>query len=256
MLPGHNLYHQAFPGRHSSTNSIFHSTEQGRYTLPSPLPLPQAPLLYAQCWLPRGGAHVGPCYKHPLLRGSSWQQAGRKEAWAAHALPPGPAVWRLALTGPYSPLQRQTKTSLSIMGVLHQREGKTERAKEVRQEGGGAEKWRGEEEPCTQAPQACLKELKKGSLSSKATSCPDTSSTDRAVYHRQARFQLQIPPTARGDTEPEFTLQQLFSMQGTSSRLMKTQEGRPSIAHRQTIQGASPARIRALSRALGTIPRT
>lgn len=132
-----------------NTNTLFHGTEQGRYTLPSPLPYPKSHCcMYAQHWLPRGGAHGGPCYNHPSLRGSSRQQAGRKEAWLAHAPPPGPAVWRLVLTGPYSPLQGHTKTSLSIMGVPHQREGKTERTKEVRQEGGGAEKRRGEEGPC------------------------------------------------------------------------------------------------------------
>lgn len=184
MLPGSSLCHQAFPERHWSTNFIFHNNEQGRYILPSPPPLPQDPLLYAYYRLPRGGAHEGPCYNYPLLRGSSWQQAGRKEAWADCALPPGPAVWRMALTGPYSPPQEHTKSSLRSMGVQHQKEGKIERTKEVRQEGGGA----GKEGPCTLAPQACLKELEKGQMNSKATSCSQTE-VPLPVHHRHGRFQ-------------------------------------------------------------------
>lgn len=122
-----------------------------------------------------GGACEGPCYNHPLLRGSSWHQAGRKEAWAAHALPPGPAVWRLALTGPYSPLQRHTKTSLSIRGGgfdIRERE----RAKAVRQEGGGAAK-REEKGPCALFPKPALGKPGKRLLSSEATSCPERSPT-------------------------------------------------------------------------------
>lgn len=80
----------------------------------------------------------------------SWPE--RKEEWAACSLPPGPAVWRLASTGPYSPLGGHTKTSLNSMGVGHQREGKRGRAREEgsmarRQEGrrrrGGTERGRG-----------------------------------------------------------------------------------------------------------------
>lgn len=183
---------------------------------------------------------MGPCYNHPLLRGSSWQQAGRKEAWAVHALPPGPAVWRLALTGPYSPLQRHTKTSLSIMGVQHQREGKTERAKEVRQEGGGAEKWRGEE---GRAMHPGSPSLPHGN--GKGIAELQGHILSRHKFHHQCTTDRAGSsfryPCSPGSIEPEFTLQQLFSTQGTSSRLMNKQEGRPSIANRQTIQGTSPA---------------
>lgn len=75
------------------------------------------------------------------LRGSSDSELAREEGGtAACSLPPGPAVRRLASTGPYSPPGEHTKTSLSSMGVAHQREGKRGRARE---EGGMARREEG-----------------------------------------------------------------------------------------------------------------
>lgn len=80
-------------------------------------------------------------------------------------------------------------------GVQHQKEGKTEGAKEVRQEGGGAEKQGEAEERSTyMVPQACLKELEKGLLSSKATPCLDRSPYQCTPDRAGPSFRYRLQP--------------------------------------------------------------
>lgn len=59
-----------------------------------------------------------------------------------------------------------------------------------------------------------LGKLEEGLRSSKAPSYPDRNPT--TVNQRQGRFQLQISLNPRR-TEPQFTLQQLLSIQSTNS---------------------------------------
>lgn len=144
----------------------------------------------------------------------------------------------MALTGPYSLPQEHTKSSLRSMGVRHQKEGKTERTKEVRQEGRGA----GKEGPCTLAPQACLKELEKGRMNSKATSCSQTEAP--LPVHPDTAGSSVRHPCSPLSTEPQLSLTVVLYARYQS--LLSEQEGmrerRSSTAHRPTIQGASPAR--------------
>lgn len=164
-------------GRNLNTNILPHGTEQGRYSLPSLLHY-QVPLcMYAQHWLPSRGVQEGPCYNRPLERK---QLAAGWEDGVVGSPCPSPRA-SCVQAGPhraYSPLQGHTKTSLSIMGDRHQREGKTERAKEVRQEGGGgAENGKGKKAHVSLLPKPVFKKNKKVTAELQGHICLDSSAT-------------------------------------------------------------------------------